>query len=123
MEDDDLAAIRARRMAELQQMKGPDGGSRQQQQAEAKSRQDELVNSLLSQILDQDARARLNSIALVKPDKAKQFEGNLIKMAQCGQIAEKMNETQLVQLLEQFSDKNQRTKVKFERRRMDSDSD
>lgn len=125
MEDDDLTAIRNKRMQELQkQMKGGDGDERKRQQMESSKRQEDMVNSMLSQLLNQDARARLNSIALVKPDQAKQVEGMLINMARSGQISEKMTEKQLVQVLEQISEKKQRTTVKFERRRvMDSDSD
>lgn len=67
-----------------------------------------MKNSLLSQILEQDARARrktahsptctqlalsslaVNSIALVKPEKAKAVEMMLIRMAQTGQISGKV---------------------------------
>lgn len=120
MEDDDLAAIRAKRMQELQ-MKGGDP-NQAAKQAEARQRQEDQMNSMLTQILTQDARARLNSIALVKPDKAKQLEGMLINMARSGQLSEKMSEEQLVQILGQINQKQQRTTVKFERRRvMDSD--
>lgn len=70
-----------------------------------------MKNSVLSQILEQNARARrelhleihmnlikthffpvhvVNSIALVKPDKAKSVEMMLIRMAQSGQISGKV---------------------------------
>ncbi|XP_039271891.1 programmed cell death protein 5-like [Styela clava] len=120
MEDADLAAIRNKRMQELQMKAGDPNQAKQQ--AEAKQKYDEQLNGMLTQILTQDARARLNSIALVKPEKAKQLEGMLINMARSGQLGEKMTEQQLVKVLEQINDKKQRTKVKFERRRvMDSD--
>ena len=121
MEDDDLAAIRNKRMQQLQQQAG---GGDPKQQAEARERQEMQINSILTQILTQDARARLNSIALVKPDKAKQLEGMLISMAQSGQLSDKMTEQQLVKVLEQVSEKKPRTTVKFQRRRvMDSDDE
>lgn len=122
MEDDDLAAIRNKRMQELQQqMKDPNS---QQRQEQAKKQEAEMVNSLLAQILTQDARARLNSIALVKPEKAKKIEAMLISMARARQLSEKMDENQLVEFLGKMSGGSQRTTVKFERRRvMDSDSD
>lgn len=119
--DDELAAIRQKRMQELQQQAG---GADGQKNEERRQKQADMVNSILSQILDQNARARLNSIALVKPEKAKRVEAMLIQMAQGGQISEKMNETRLVDLLEKISGSQTKTKVKFERRRvMDSDSD
>jgi programmed cell death protein 5 len=83
-----------------------------------------MKNSVLSQILEQGARARLNSIALVKPDKAKSVEMMLIRMAQSGQISGKVGEGQLVELLERINQQTQKsTKVKFERRRQDSDDE
>ena len=67
----------------------------------------EMINSILSQILTQEARARrmcvcisqhnymclviiVNSIALVKPDKAKAIEQLLIRMARSGQLQGKV---------------------------------
>ncbi|KAJ8041463.1 Programmed cell death protein 5 [Holothuria leucospilota] len=87
MDQDELAAIRAKRMAELQQQMGGGGNEAQQkQQQEAQARQEEMKNSILAQVLDQSARARLNSIALVKPEKAKMIEGMLCQMATTGQL-------------------------------------
>lgn len=110
-------------MQELQRMGGGDP-NQAKQQAEAREQQEMQVNSILTQILTQDARARLNSIALVKPEKAKQLEGMLINMARSGQLSEKMSEEQLVKVLEQISQSKQKTKVNFQRRRvMDSDDE
>ena len=39
-------------------MQGGDGSQQQKQQAEAQQRQEEMKHSILSQILDQQARAR-----------------------------------------------------------------
>ena len=67
-----------------------------------------MKNSILTQILEQDARARceccppwnlillalviitVNSIALVKPERARHVEAMLIQMAQTGQIVGKV---------------------------------
>ncbi|KAH3771761.1 programmed cell death protein 5-like [Dreissena polymorpha] len=126
MADDDLEAIRAKRMAELQgQMGGPGGGSNQEQEQRQKQ-MEEMKHGILSQVLDQSARTRLNTIAVAKPDKAKMVESMLIQMAQSGQIQGKLNETQLKGLLERVSERTQKTTtVKFDRRRaaLDSDSD
>ncbi|PIK58091.1 Programmed cell death protein 5, partial [Apostichopus japonicus] len=83
--DDDLEAIRAKRMAELQQEMGGGMDKQQKQQQEAQ-RREEMMNSILAQVLDQSARARLNSIALVKPEKAKMVESMLCNMATTGQL-------------------------------------
>lgn len=80
------------------------------------------------QVLDQQARARLNTIALAKPDKAKMMENALIQMARSGQLQGKIGEEQLKSLLERMNTEtgmNKKTTVSFDRRRaaLDSDSD
>lgn len=52
-------------------------------------------------------------------------EGMVIRMAQMGQIAEKLDDTQLVQLLESLNSQIPRSTstVKFDRRRAAIDSD
>eukprot|EP01135_Chromosphaera_perkinsii_P003803 Nk52_evm49s255 gene=Nk52_evmTU49s255 len=133
--DADLDAIRARRLAELQSggagteggvpgMSGGMGNNRQQQAEEAKKREEEMKLSILSQILTQEARARLGRIKSVKPDKAGQIESMLVRMAQMGQIGGQVDEPQLIGFLNQVSQKQSRgPKVNFNRRYADSDED
>jgi len=122
MEDDDLQQLRANRLAELKQSRGQ--GEDETKRQEQKQQQEDRKNSMLTQILDQPARARLNTIALTKPEKAAMVESMLIRMAQMGQIQQKLNEQQLKDLLEQVSEKTQKsTTVKFDRRRTALDSD
>eukprot|EP00051_Salpingoeca_urceolata_P005945 m.79066 g.79066 ORF g.79066 m.79066 type:complete len:125 (-) comp14611_c1_seq2:35-409(-) len=120
MDDDaELAALRAQRMAEMQQ-----SGPSQQEQREADQQRQSARNSMLSQILDQAARARLSNLAVVKPDKARAVEDMLMRMAQGGQIRGKVTELQFKDMLEQVSAKFQKkTTVNFRRRPVDSDSD
>uniref|UniRef100_A0A9J8AXN6 Programmed cell death 5 n=1 Tax=Cyprinus carpio carpio TaxID=630221 RepID=A0A9J8AXN6_CYPCA len=59
MADEELEAIRRQRMTELQAKHG-DPSSDQQGQQEAKQREMEMRNSILAQVLDQSARARLS---------------------------------------------------------------
>ncbi|XP_061557078.1 programmed cell death protein 5 [Phycodurus eques] len=121
MADDELEAIRRQRMAELQAKHGD--SSKNQQGEEAKQRE-EMKNSILSQILDQSARARLNSLALVKPEKAKVVENYLIQMAQYGSLAGKISDSGLIEILEKVSKQTEKkTTVKFNRRRVDSDEE
>merc|ERR1712020_324055 len=74
-------------------------------------------NNILSQILDQSARARLNAIGAVDENKLKQIENCLIKMAQSGEIRTKMNEAALTNILEQIARQSaaSQPKVKYTR--------
>ncbi|XP_063045077.1 programmed cell death protein 5 isoform X2 [Engraulis encrasicolus] len=124
MADDELEAIRRQRMAELQSKHG-NAPNDQQAQQESQQREAEMRNSILAQVLDQSARARLSNLALVKPDKAKAVENYLIQMARMGQLGGKISETGLIEILEKVSQQTEKkTTVKFNRRRvMDSDED
>ena len=108
-------------MAELQAQYGGKQEDHTKKE-EAERRESEMMNVILTQILTQEARGRLNSIALVKPEKAKMIEQMVVRMAQTGQIHGKLGESELVRLLEQIS-QTKKTTVKFDRRRVDSDDD
>lgn len=122
--DEELQKLRAKRLAEMQQQYGGEGGQKQNEEAERAAREAEMKNSILSQVLSQEARARLNTVALAKPEKAKMIENMLCNMARTGQIQGKLNEEQFKSLLEQVSQQTQKkTTVKFDRRRAHLDSD
>uniref|UniRef100_A0A915E770 Programmed cell death protein 5 n=1 Tax=Ditylenchus dipsaci TaxID=166011 RepID=A0A915E770_9BILA len=92
--------------------------------AKRNSEQEVMKNSILTQVLNQDARARLNNLAAVKPEKAKAVENMIIQMARMGQIREKLSDERFRQLLDQISEKTTKTTtVKFDRRRAAIDSD
>ncbi|XP_070818812.1 programmed cell death protein 5 isoform X1 [Chaetodon trifascialis] len=122
MEDDELKAIRGQRMAELQVKQGD--ASNNQQAEEAKKRETDMKNSILAQVLDQSARARLSSLAMVKPEKANMVEKYLIQMARVGQIGGKISDSGLIEILEKVSQQTEKkTTVTFNRRRVDSDDE
>uniref|UniRef100_A0A3Q4BLM7 Programmed cell death protein 5 n=1 Tax=Mola mola TaxID=94237 RepID=A0A3Q4BLM7_MOLML len=114
MADEELEAIRRQRMAELQAKHGD--ASNNQQGEEAKQREKDMRNSILAQVLDQSARARLSNLALVKPEKANAVENYLIQMARFGQLGGKISESGLIEILEKVSQQTVKTttvKVSF----------
>ncbi|XP_046994645.1 programmed cell death protein 5 [Schistocerca americana] len=95
---------------------------------EKKREQEEMKNSILSQVLDQSARARLNTLMIGKPEKGRLIEDMIVHMARTGQLMGKLNENGLINIMEKVSERIQRptTTVKFDRRRAaldDSDDD
>merc|ERR1711963_635669 len=103
---------------------GSSGGGDQQQKA--KERQEQVMdmkNSILSQVLSQEARARLNTLMLAKPEKGAQVEAAIIQMAQTGQLGGKLSEEELIGLLVRFAGSTKKTAVKFDWRRAALDSD
>merc|ERR1712038_1436064 len=90
---------------------------------ERKAQVEDMKNSILSQVLSQEARARLNTLMIAKPDKGRQVETAIIQMAQTGQIGGRLSEEELIGLLERFAGSTKKTAVKFDRRRNALDSD
>uniref|UniRef100_A0A3B4VBQ2 Programmed cell death protein 5 n=1 Tax=Seriola dumerili TaxID=41447 RepID=A0A3B4VBQ2_SERDU len=99
--------------------------SNNQQGEEAKQRESDMRNSILAQVLDQSARARLSNLALVKPEKANAVENYLIQMARFGKLGGKISESGLIEILEKVSQQTEKKMtVKFNRQRvMDSDDE
>ncbi|XP_043465604.1 programmed cell death protein 5 [Leptopilina heterotoma] len=124
MADPELEALRKQRMAQLQsQYKGNDAGN-QQANEEKRQQIEDMKNGILSQVLDQSARARLNTLSLGKPEKGKMIEEMIVNMAKRGQLPGKLGEKELISLLESVSEHTKRTTtIKFDRRRAALDSD
>ncbi|KAG7157526.1 programmed cell death protein 5-like [Homarus americanus] len=117
--DKELEAIRNKRMQELQSMQG-----QHQQQEEMQQQQQQAINGLLNQVLDQQARARLNTIMVAKPEKGRQMESIIVQMATSGQIGGRLSENDLISLVERVNAQTQKTtSVKFDRRRAALDDD
>ncbi|KAJ4429358.1 hypothetical protein ANN_28120 [Periplaneta americana] len=115
MEDADLEEIRAKRLAQLQsEYRGGSDIGNQKGAEERKREQDEMKNTILTQVLTQSARARLNTLMIGKPEKGQMVENMLIQMARTGQIMGKLGESELINILEKVSEQMQRnTTVKL----------
>ena len=103
MGDDELAELRRRRMAQIQQQAGDQQGM--QEELERQKQQKSQIQMILMQILEPDARERLNNIKLTKPEFAGAVEQQLIALAQSGRLKQKITDAQLKELLRQLAPK------------------
>ncbi len=103
MGDDELAELRRRRMAQLQQQAGDQQGM--QEELERQKQQKSQIQMILMQVLEPDARERLNNIKLTKPEFAGAVEQQLIALAQSGRLKQKITDAQLKELLRQLAPK------------------
>jgi programmed cell death protein 5 len=97
MGDDELAEIRRKRLAQMQQQ-----AVDQQEDMEKQQRQDAQIQMILMQILEPEARERLNTIKLTKPEFARAVVQQLVMLAQSGRIKQKITDAQLKELLKQL---------------------
>ena len=101
MGDDELSELRKRRMAQMQQQAGDQQGM--QEELERQQKQKSQIQMLLMQVLEPDARERLNTIKLTKPEFASSVEQQLVSLAQSGRLKNKITDAQLKELLKQLA--------------------
>ena len=101
MVDDELAELRRRRMEQMQRQ----AMSQQAMEEEALRQQqiDSQVRVALMEILEPEARERLNTIKLTRPEFAKAVEQQLVMLAQSGRVRQRITDDQLKALLQQLT--------------------
>lgn len=98
MSEDELAAIRAKKMAEMQQQ-----AAYQEEEVQRREQENAQIHMLIMQILEPEARERLNTIRLTKPDFARGIEQQLISLAQSGRLQSKITDVQFKAILQQVT--------------------
>jgi programmed cell death protein 5 len=106
MSDEELDAIRRKKLSALQQR-----GSDDQRQNQAEKQMEEQKQELLKQILSPEARQRLTNLKMIKPEFTEQLELQLIQLAQMGKIPIPMSDAQLKQILIQLQSRKRETKI------------
>ncbi|MFB6201496.1 MAG: DNA-binding protein [Halorhabdus sp.] len=99
--DEEIEQLREERMEELreqaEQGEGGDAREAAQQRAEAQKK------AVLRQHLTDDARKRLNTLKMSKPEVAEQVESQLVAIAQSGRIQGKIDDEKMAQLLDELT--------------------
>jgi len=107
MSDEELDAIRRRKLLAMQQKMGDD-----QRQTQADQQMEAQKQELLRQILSPEARQRLTNLKMVKPEFTEQLELQLIQLAQMGKISIPMSDAQLKQILVQLQSRKREPKIR-----------
>ena len=94
LSEEELEALRKRRMLELQQRIADE-----QRQVQAEQQLEGQKQALLRRILTPEARRRLTNLNMVKPEFTQQLELQLIQLAQQGRIKLPITDEQLKELL------------------------
>jgi programmed cell death protein 5 len=107
MSDEELEAIRRRKMAAMQQR----ASDSQQRQLQEEQQIEAQKQALLKQILTPEARQRLTNLKMVKPEFTDQLELQIIQLAQMGRIPIPLSDAQLKQILIQLQSRKRETKI------------
>jgi programmed cell death protein 5 len=105
--DEELEALRRRRMAEMQRAAYDEQRRSTQQQQVDRQKQ-----SIIRQILTPEARQRLANIRMVKPEFAEELEMQLIQLAQSGRLQQQITDEQLKKTLVQLQSQKREVKIR-----------
>lgn len=94
MSEEELEALKKRRMLELQQRM-----IEEQKQVQAEQQLESQKQALLRRILTPEARRRLTNLNMVKPEFTQQLELQLLQLAQQGRVQLPITDEQLKELL------------------------
>ncbi|MFQ5837340.1 MAG: DNA-binding protein [Thermoplasmata archaeon] len=106
MDEEELEAIRRRKLEELQRMT-EQKVAEEQMQAQLKAQR----QAILRQILTPEARERLGRITLAYPQLAQDIETRLIALAQSGKINAVIDDASLRQILRAIVPRKRETKI------------
>lgn len=99
-DEEKLEELRQKKMEQLQEQADSQGGEASQeaaqQQAEAQKK------AVLRQHLTDDARKRLNTVKMSKPDFGEQVERQVVTLARSGRIQDKIDDQKMKQLLQEL---------------------
>ena len=100
-DDERLEELREQKMEELRERQ-QDGGPDAEAQQEAQERAEVQQEAVLKQYVTDDARQRLNAVAMSKPEFGEKVKKQVAALAQSGRIQGKIDEDQMRDLLKEL---------------------
>lgn len=112
--DDELANLRAQRMAQIQAQLEEQAAAQADAEIEKETQQAAMaeLDSAMKRILTPDARSRLASLNLVNPELTTRVKTHLAKLSNENRIATPVNDMQLKRILGGLSEGRRETSIR-----------
>ncbi|CAA9987363.1 apoptosis-related protein, putative [Plasmodium knowlesi strain H] len=112
------------RLLELSKRNLENKTKKELEQKQKQEEQQEQRRIIMKSLLTPDAHARLSRIAIVKEEKARRIEDIIIRNSQMGMLQRKIDDEQLIKIIEQVSEQIYKKEPVIEiRRRKQFDDD
>ncbi len=108
----DIDEIRQRRLEQMQQQQQAAQYQQAAQQQQQQQQVDEAKQTILRKILTPEARERLTTLKLARPQLVEQVEMQLIALAQSGRLQTMIDDAKLKVLLQQIQPKKKEMTIK-----------
>ncbi|MFB6107143.1 MAG: DNA-binding protein [Halobacteriaceae archaeon] len=110
--DDRLEELREEKLKELQDRAAEGGGDEAEAVEAQQAQQEAQKQAMLRRHLTDDARKRLNSVKMSKPDFAEQAERQILALAQSGRVQGKIDDGEMKELLSQLKPESKSFDIK-----------
>ncbi|GGL50081.1 DNA-binding protein [Halocalculus aciditolerans] len=102
-DEDRLDEIRQQKMEQLKEQQGGGQGQGQAEaQQQAQQQAEQQKKAMLRQYLSDDARQRLNSVRMTKPQFAEKVEQQVLALGKSGRLQGQIDEEQMKELLREL---------------------